>query len=1313
MKVVASMIGRVCAVYRPGVCVAAIALGVASCKGDATGPTPQLPPVLTSVSPATGVQGTSFTATLGGTNFDTRGTTGASFTGTGITVSNIVVTSTTSATAQVAIATDAPLGLRTLSLSANGATGAPTFTVLPGVPTLASLSAKAIGQSASLVDTLIGTNFVAGSTSVDVSGTGVIALRVDVVSPTMLVAMLSATTQASLGNRAVTVTTAGGTSAAQTLVVNPPVPAITGLSVNAAIAGTTTQVVIMGTDFVAGATTVQVSGTGVTVNGLVVGSLMDRVVSAVGDLLGAASLGSRATTLTFALTVAANATPGARTLTITTPGGTSLPVTFTVVAPAPTIRDFSASPQVLRGAGDATLSWSGITSATTCTIDHGVGDVPCADGSVTAHVTASTTYTLLAKGPGGNATWTASVAFAPAIGSFTATPSSIAAGATATLAWSGVSDATTCSIDNGVGTVLCANGSVAVTPTATTTYTLTATGAGGSQTAPITVTIIPAAGIGGFTATPATIVSGNSSTLAWTGVTGATTCAIDNGVGTVACTNASVSVSPTSNTTYTFTATGPGGARTATAPVTVTPAPAHIGSFGGSPSTIVAGNSATLAWTGIAGATTCSIDNGVGTVSCADGNVSVSPTSNTTYTLTATGPGGAATATAVITVTPAAPHVGTFTGTPATIVSGNSSTLAWTGITGATTCSIDNGVGTVACADGNASVSPTATATTTTTYTLTATGPGGTSTATTAVTVNPAAAHITTFAASPTAIIAGNSTSLAWTGITNATSCTIDNGVGTVACANGNVSVSPTSNTTYTLTANSAGGNATATAVVTVHQIPTLVSISPNAAAQGATTTVTFTGTNFVSGATTVNVSGSGVTVSGVNVTGPTSLTATFTVAGGAGVGVRNVTITTAGGTTTPAVSFTVNVPPSISAFAASSATLTVAQPTVLSWSTSNATSCSIDNGVGSVACNDSIVVTPGSSKTYTLSATGNGTTVTSSTSVSVGAAGQFLYAANNIGNTLNMLAIDPSAGTLTTIAGGTIATQARPYGVAVHPTGKWAYAVNNSSGANSVSEYVVGSNGALTANGTVSIPPAGATPANPRTMVIDPTGRYAYVINQNIGTISMFTIDGTGHLIANGGSVAAGSQPVDIVVEPLGRYAYAVDASGNQVLAYKINANGTLTANGNAAAGPVPLGIAVDPTGKYVYVTARNGNTISMFSIGATGALTSLGAVASGSSPEQIVVDPTARYVYVANNASNTVGMYSISGTGTLTSLGSIAAGSAPSHMTFDQSGKFIYVANRSSASISMYRIDAGGTLTSLGTLALSGQIEGLAVSR
>ena len=70
-----------------------------------------------------------------------------------------------------------------------------------------------------------------------------------------------------------------------------------------------------------------------------------------------------------------------------------------------------------------------------------------------------------------------------------------------------------------------------------------------------------------FTADPAAITAGGTSTLRWL-VTGATTITVAPGVGDVSGTNATV-VAPATTTTYTLTASGAGGSATADVTVTV------------------------------------------------------------------------------------------------------------------------------------------------------------------------------------------------------------------------------------------------------------------------------------------------------------------------------------------------------------------------------------------------------------------------------------------------------------------------------------------------------------------------------------------------------------------------------------------------------------------------------------------------------------------------------------------------------------------------------------------------------------------------
>ena len=74
----------------------------------------------------------------------------------------------------------------------------------------------------------------------------------------------------------------------------------------------------------------------------------------------------------------------------------------------------------------------------------------------------------------------------PEVDSFTATPSLIASGESTTLDWQ-ITGGDTAEINNGVGSISAASGSLLVSPTTTTTYILTATNGGGSVISEVTV----------------------------------------------------------------------------------------------------------------------------------------------------------------------------------------------------------------------------------------------------------------------------------------------------------------------------------------------------------------------------------------------------------------------------------------------------------------------------------------------------------------------------------------------------------------------------------------------------------------------------------------------------------------------------------------------------------------------------------------------------------------------------------------------------------------------------------------------------------
>jgi hypothetical protein len=274
-------------------------------------------PTLTSVTPNEGIQDTTVAVTLTGTNFIVGATT-VNISGSGVTVNNVVVAGSTSLTASFVLGPAAAAGARSVTVTtAAGTSGAQTFTIDlppgPGIPTLTSVSPNQGLRGTTVAVTLTGTNFVVGATTVNVGG-GMTATNIVVGSSTSLTANFVLDPAAVVGPRIVTVTTAGGTSVPQGFSVSQPPPTLTSVSPNQGVRGETVAVTLTGTNFVGGATTVTVGGGGVTVTNVIVGS---------------------ATSLTASFVLDVTAAGGARTVTVTTAGGTSGAQPFTINLPPP------------------------------------------------------------------------------------------------------------------------------------------------------------------------------------------------------------------------------------------------------------------------------------------------------------------------------------------------------------------------------------------------------------------------------------------------------------------------------------------------------------------------------------------------------------------------------------------------------------------------------------------------------------------------------------------------------------------------------------------------------------------------------------------------------------------------------------------------------------------------------------------------------------------------------------------------------------------------------------------------------------------
>lgn len=235
---------------------------------------------------------------------------------------------------------------------------------------------------------------------------------------------------------------------------------------------------------------------------------------------------------------------------------------------------------------------------------------------------------------------------------FSAGPTSLTNGQYTTLTWT-TTNATSVSItpninDDDDGVELPTSGSRTVVPTQTTMYTLTATAPNAvTKTQSVNVTVTSPKPTISLSASPETVLAGQSSTLQWN-ATDSTSVEINQGVGTFTSESGTSHVSPTVTTVYTATAKGAGGTASANATVSVATSSQLAVSLTAAPATISAGGTSMLTWNS-QNAVSVQIAPQIGAVNLS-GTLQVAPAGSTTYIATATDVSGA-TKTASATVT--------------------------------------------------------------------------------------------------------------------------------------------------------------------------------------------------------------------------------------------------------------------------------------------------------------------------------------------------------------------------------------------------------------------------------------------------------------------------------------------------------------------------------------------------------------------------------------------------------------------------------------------------------------------------------------
>ncbi len=305
-------------------------------------------PILTLIAPPTGYTGTTVPVVITGN--DLTGATGFTGLGGGINVTGFTPVNDTTVKANFAIAANAAQTLRTVNLATpNGntsASGSVNFTVLPSLTAITPGS----GTQGTTVQVTLSGPGLAGASALNISGGAVTVSNFKTstaAGQTSVIATLTIAPGAAIGARTVSVTIPGGaTNTLPFTIERPQAPTLTAISPNKGLPGPTVPVVLTGTGFTMGGTIVAVSGGGVTAS--------------------ASNVNVAGTQINTTLTLTRNAAPGGRTVTVTTPGGTTTNVSFTVNPPPPTVTG-ATPPSGSRGATNVRVVLTGTNLTTTGT----------------------------------------------------------------------------------------------------------------------------------------------------------------------------------------------------------------------------------------------------------------------------------------------------------------------------------------------------------------------------------------------------------------------------------------------------------------------------------------------------------------------------------------------------------------------------------------------------------------------------------------------------------------------------------------------------------------------------------------------------------------------------------------------------------------------------------------------------------------------------------------------------------------------------------------------------------------------------------
>ncbi|WP_211443969.1 lactonase family protein [Collimonas humicola] len=196
-----------------------------------------------------------------------------------------------------------------------------------------------------------------------------------------------------------------------------------------------------------------------------------------------------------------------------------------------------------------------------------------------------------------------------------------------------------------------------------------------------------------------------------------------------------------------------------------------------------------------------------------------------------------------------------------------------------------------------------------------------------------------------------------------------------------------------------------------------------------------------------------------------------------------------------------------------------------------------------------------------------------------------------------------------------------------------------------------------------------------------DPSGQFAFSTDLGLDRIYQWRFDqASGRLSPNAPAFikasSAGAGPRHFVFHPNGKYAYVINEESSTLTLYRFDqAKGTLQEQDTVSTLPenyhgtsFASGLIVSPDGRFVYVANRLRNSIAQFAVGAEGKLTWVEDTwTRGDYPRSIVIGPQGRFMYALNQRSDNITQFAIDkDSGKLEFIDRYTGLGSPSQMVF-----------------------------------------------